>query len=208
MKTYGGVDVQIHVFLTSALVEVDWSASFSGRFTLTPPPPKERAASTRNRSWRRGEKSCPYRDSNFDPSAVQPVASPYTDFPIPALSYMYVQILSAKNVIRTFERVWTPRSTWRSSTEVQVPTTDRPQCCIRNCAGHIVQNMSLQMSILQRSYMQRIAKPKNKNWTHKVQRQSLKCNVSTSVAMKKFTSKALLGRIIIAYDLWGILVPS
>jgi hypothetical protein len=36
MKTYGGVDVQIHVFLTSALVEV------SGQLhALAPLPPKE-----------------------------------------------------------------------------------------------------------------------------------------------------------------------
>jgi hypothetical protein len=28
--------------------------------------------------WRRG-KSCPYRDSNFDPSVVQSLASHYTD---------------------------------------------------------------------------------------------------------------------------------
>jgi hypothetical protein len=27
MKTYGGVDVQIHIFLTSALVGGEWSAS-------------------------------------------------------------------------------------------------------------------------------------------------------------------------------------
>jgi hypothetical protein len=32
MKTYGGVDVQTHVFLTSALVGGEWSASRSGRF--------------------------------------------------------------------------------------------------------------------------------------------------------------------------------
>jgi hypothetical protein len=33
MKTYGGVDVQIHVFLTSALVRGEWSASRHGRIT-------------------------------------------------------------------------------------------------------------------------------------------------------------------------------
>jgi hypothetical protein len=32
MKTYGGVDVQIHIFLTPALVG-DWSASRPCRFT-------------------------------------------------------------------------------------------------------------------------------------------------------------------------------
>jgi hypothetical protein len=33
MKAYGGVDVYIHVFLTSALVGGEWSASRHGRFT-------------------------------------------------------------------------------------------------------------------------------------------------------------------------------
>jgi hypothetical protein len=33
MKAYGGVDVQIHVFLTSELVWGEWSASRPGRFT-------------------------------------------------------------------------------------------------------------------------------------------------------------------------------
>jgi hypothetical protein len=37
MKTNGGVDVQIHVLLTSALVGGQWSASRPGRFT-----PRER----------------------------------------------------------------------------------------------------------------------------------------------------------------------
>jgi hypothetical protein len=32
MKAYGGVDVKIHVFLTSALVAGEWSASLSARF--------------------------------------------------------------------------------------------------------------------------------------------------------------------------------
>jgi hypothetical protein len=33
MKTYGGVDVQIHIFLTLALAESEWSASRSYGFT-------------------------------------------------------------------------------------------------------------------------------------------------------------------------------
>jgi hypothetical protein len=41
MKTYGGVDVYIHIFLTSALVGGEWSASRHGRFT-----PGEIAAGT------------------------------------------------------------------------------------------------------------------------------------------------------------------
>jgi hypothetical protein len=39
--TYGGVNVQIHVFLTSALVGADWSASRPDRFF-----PEERASRT------------------------------------------------------------------------------------------------------------------------------------------------------------------
>jgi hypothetical protein len=41
MKAYGGVDVWIHVFLTSALVGGEWSASHPGRFI-----PGERAPGT------------------------------------------------------------------------------------------------------------------------------------------------------------------
>jgi hypothetical protein len=33
MKAYGGVDVQIHIFLTSALAGGQWSASLPGRIT-------------------------------------------------------------------------------------------------------------------------------------------------------------------------------
>jgi hypothetical protein len=33
MKAYGGVDVWIHIFLTSPVVEGEWSASHLGRFT-------------------------------------------------------------------------------------------------------------------------------------------------------------------------------
>jgi hypothetical protein len=34
MNVYGGVDIQIHIFLTSALVRGEWSASRLCRFTL------------------------------------------------------------------------------------------------------------------------------------------------------------------------------
>jgi hypothetical protein len=39
MKTYGVVDVQIHVSLTSALVGGEWSASRRGSFTRGEKPP-------------------------------------------------------------------------------------------------------------------------------------------------------------------------
>jgi hypothetical protein len=35
MKTYGGVDVEIQIFLTSALAGGEWSALRPGRFTPT-----------------------------------------------------------------------------------------------------------------------------------------------------------------------------
>jgi hypothetical protein len=41
MKAYGGVDVQIHIFLTLALAGGEWSPSCPGRFT-----PRERAPGT------------------------------------------------------------------------------------------------------------------------------------------------------------------
>jgi hypothetical protein len=33
MKAYGGVDVEIHIFLTSVFAGGEWSASRPGRFT-------------------------------------------------------------------------------------------------------------------------------------------------------------------------------
>jgi hypothetical protein len=48
-------------------------------------PLDRRLGGPQNRSGiRGGEKFCPYRDSNSDLSAVQPVASRYTDCSIPA----------------------------------------------------------------------------------------------------------------------------
>jgi hypothetical protein len=89
MKAYGGMDVQIHIFLTSTLVGGEWSASRPARFT-----PGEKAPGTNLirgwvasepvwATWRR-ENSWPYRDSNSDPSVVQPITSRYTDYSIQA----------------------------------------------------------------------------------------------------------------------------
>jgi hypothetical protein len=78
MKGYGGVDVQIHIFLTSALV-----GRLSGQLQA---PPTERFGETQSRSGR-GENSS-YRDSNSGPSVVQPVASRYIDYAIPAMVHL------------------------------------------------------------------------------------------------------------------------
>jgi hypothetical protein len=53
MKAYGGVDVYIHVFLTSALIGGEWSASRPGRFT-----PREKAPGTRWMGDRVGSSTC------------------------------------------------------------------------------------------------------------------------------------------------------
>jgi hypothetical protein len=89
MKAYGGVDVWSYIFLTSALIGGEWSASRPCRFT-----PGERAFDTHWvggrvglwTKWRR-ENSWPYRDSNSDVSVVQPVASRYTDYAIPSIQW-------------------------------------------------------------------------------------------------------------------------
>jgi hypothetical protein len=84
MKAYGGVDVQIHIFLTLALVGGEWSASRPGRFT-----PGERAPGTHwIGGWvdpRDGLDNVERRKFLTLPglSAVQPVASRYIDCAIP-----------------------------------------------------------------------------------------------------------------------------
>jgi hypothetical protein len=77
MKTYRGVDVWIHVFLTSVLVGGEWTTSRPGRFT-----PGERAL---NSLWTGGwvgpraglddvekRKFWPHWDSNSDPRPCSP----------------------------------------------------------------------------------------------------------------------------------------
>jgi hypothetical protein len=58
IRTYGRVNVKIHGFLTSAIVEGEWSASLPGRFTLQYPLDRKLGGSQTLITWR-GEKSCP-----------------------------------------------------------------------------------------------------------------------------------------------------
>jgi hypothetical protein len=91
MKTYKGVDVYIHIFLTSALIGGEWSDSRLGRFT----PGKESLVPIVYedgwipepvwKTWR-SENSWPYRALNSDTSVVQPVASQYISF-----IYLFIQ---------------------------------------------------------------------------------------------------------------------
>jgi hypothetical protein len=86
MKTYGGVDVYIHVLVTSALVGGKWSASRPGRFTPHPRgkyrryPLDRRLGGSQSRSGRRGEDKIlgptGTRTPTPRPSSPQPVAIP------------------------------------------------------------------------------------------------------------------------------------
>jgi hypothetical protein len=72
MKTYGGVDVKTHVFLTSALVGGEWSASRPDSFTPGENPPVPigyEAGWAPEPVWTTwgGESSWPHRDSKADP---------------------------------------------------------------------------------------------------------------------------------------------
>jgi len=71
MKTYGGVELQLHAFLNFALDGGEWSASRPGRFT-----PEEKAPGTRwtagwvnpqNRSGRGGEEKNSQRLPEIEP---------------------------------------------------------------------------------------------------------------------------------------------
>jgi hypothetical protein len=80
----------MHVFSTSALLGV---VSFMPRALhsrgKSPRYPLDgRLGGPQNRSGRcGGEKNLPYLDSSSDPSAVQPVASRYTDHTVPAVMW-------------------------------------------------------------------------------------------------------------------------
>lgn len=94
MKTYGAVNVYIHVLLISILVGGKWAASSSGHFTA----PEKRSRYALGR-WLIEPRADLYdeekrtfltvRDSNSDTSVVQPVASRFTycTVPTPVIKY-------------------------------------------------------------------------------------------------------------------------
>jgi hypothetical protein len=90
MKAYGGVDEQIQIFLTSALVGGEWSASrphpLYPRKKCPWYPLDRRLDGPQRCSGRRGEVKIldPTGTQNSDPSVDQPIARRYTDCDIPA----------------------------------------------------------------------------------------------------------------------------
>jgi hypothetical protein len=111
MKAYGGVDVQICVSFISALVGGERSVSRPGRFN-----PGERAPCTDwIGSWAgprtclttwKEQKTCPYWDTNCDPSAVQHVASHYTDCTIPTAFWVsHAMFKKIRQRIQEFQNV-------------------------------------------------------------------------------------------------------
>jgi hypothetical protein len=75
-------------FLASERAAGEWSASRPSRFTpgeRAPVSTGQQAGWAPETVWTTWRKiSWPYRDPNSDPSGVQPVASRYTDYAIPA----------------------------------------------------------------------------------------------------------------------------
>jgi hypothetical protein len=92
MKTYWGVELQLHAFLTSALGGGEWSDSRPGRFT-----PRERAPSSHWIGGWMGPRTVlgtvvkrsipsPRLESKPRTPTVQPIAQRYTDRAITALN--------------------------------------------------------------------------------------------------------------------------
>jgi hypothetical protein len=86
MKVYGGVDVYIHIFLTSALAGGEWSASRPGLFTVGERAPGAHWIG----GWVDPRAGLDNVEKILDPtgtwtltsSVIQPVASRYTDYAI------------------------------------------------------------------------------------------------------------------------------
>jgi hypothetical protein len=67
MEAYGGVDVQIHIFLTTVLIGGEWSASRLCRFT-----PRERVPGTH---WIGGWAGQRGEEKILDPNGTQTLSS-------------------------------------------------------------------------------------------------------------------------------------
>jgi hypothetical protein len=74
MNAYGGVDVQIHIFLTSALAGGEWTVSRSGRVKSPRYPLDWRMGGPQSWSGRRGEEKC------IDPTGTR-TATPRSSSP-------------------------------------------------------------------------------------------------------------------------------
>jgi hypothetical protein len=80
MKAYGGVDVLIHVFLTSALVGGEWSALRPGRFT-----PGKELPGTHIGGW-----IGPRKEKNRVPLRTRtPTPQPSSPWPVAILSTLF-----------------------------------------------------------------------------------------------------------------------
>jgi hypothetical protein len=116
MKAYGGVNVQIHIFLTSVVAGGERSASRPSRFTpgegvpgthcIGCVGPRAGLANVGKRQF------LTYRDSNSGPSVVHPVAIRHTDYAIPAPCFIAVVLMIA-TALQT-----TPAASFQASKEV------------------------------------------------------------------------------------------
>jgi hypothetical protein len=118
MKAYGEVGVWTHIFLTSALVGGEWSASRPGRFTLGYPLDR-RLGGPQSRSGRRGEEKI------LDPTRLEdrPLGRPARSQSLYRLRYpgslsfpltlLYVHITKGRCIQGRLQSIVHCREHWR-----------------------------------------------------------------------------------------------